>query len=227
MDLKEIRYPVLGIDEVGRGCGAGPLFVGGVLITDSTQENPEWKDSKLLKPAARESFNTEIRSRCLSHTVSVTSEEIDRLGILNAVLLAMGSVIQFFQSQMNELGTVIVDGSYLPYLPHMKEMKPTRGVIERGFGFPEIRALEKADSICKAVSAASIIAKVERDALMVQYSQEYPGYGFEDHKGYFTQKHIEAIHQLGITRIHRRSFRIPERKSRDANFASSGTSIHP
>lgn len=181
----------IGIDEVGRGCWAGSLVAGAVLL-----DNPisGLADSKILTAPRREQLDTIIRQDALAYGIGwVTAAEIDCYGLSKSVAVAMQRAYEELISCVPKLDMkldVIIDGN-INYLQHLEGS----------------RCLIKADASVPAASAASIIAKVARDTYMKQIAEIYPGYGFEKHVGYGTQMHRAAIQAKGITDIHRRSFR--------------------
>ena len=176
---------VVGIDEVGRGPLAGPVFAAAVIL-DPSKKISILRDSKTMSEKQREQSYLEITSTALAWSVGHAEvEEIDRINILQAVFLAM-------QRAVAGLGFIpdlaLVDGSQAPKL-----VCPVRMIIG-------------GDNIEPLISAASIVAKVTRDRLMVNLGLEYPGYGFERHKGYGTPEHLAALESLGPCAIHRQSF---------------------
>ncbi len=182
--------PVAGVDEVGRGCLAGPVVAGAVVL-GSLDPLPEWihevNDSKLLKPEVRTRLSPLIQSWVRCFSIGLASvEEIDRINIHYASHLAM-------QRALDGLSVlpahVLVDGKFVP----------------KSFKVPAT-ALVKGDSKSLAIACAAILAKVWRDSLMVELDREYPGYGFTAHKGYFTPAHRRALTLLGVCGIHRRTF---------------------
>ncbi len=176
---------IVGIDEVGRGCWAGPLAAGAVLLHEPIVG---LRDSKKLTKNMRERLDAEIRIQAIAFGIGwVSPEEIDRLGLTKAVGLAMQRAFAQITAPYDQ---VIIDGNFNYF------KKNTRA-----------KALIKADDSVPAVSAASIIAKVARDKLMAKMAMQFPGYGFESHVGYGTAKHMNAIKELGICELHRRSFR--------------------
>jgi ribonuclease HII len=176
---------VAGVDEVGRGplCGA---VVAAAVILDPSRPIEGLADSKKLSEARREQLFDIICERALAWSLGRAEvEEIDRLNILQASLLAMQRAV----AGLDPLPThALIDGNRCPKLPCSAE------------------AVIKGDSKVAAISAASIIAKVSRDREMVELDQIYPGYGIAIHKGYPTPAHLDALARLGITPIHRRSF---------------------
>ena len=184
---------VAGIDEVGRGAIAGPVTVGAVAVDASHTTFPEGlADSKLLTPRRREAMDPLVRSWALAHaTGSATAAEIDRIGIVSALGLAASRALK-------ALGTVpdvlIVDGN-TPFL------------VEEPGG-PRIILRVKADQDCACVAAASVIAKVERDAVMTALHASHPHYGWDGNKGYGAAVHTAAIRTHGVTEHHRTSWNL-------------------
>jgi ribonuclease HII len=176
---------ICGIDEAGRGPLAGPVVAAAVILP--RRGRPKGlDDSKQLTPEAREELAAAIRA-CGIVAVGVASvEEIDALNILRASLLAMRRA---FDALPEPAVAAIVDGNMAPDLPC-----PVEAVVD-------------GDAIVPIVSAASIVAKVERDRMMSELCARYPGYLFSKHKGYGTPEHQEALARLGPCAIHRRSFK--------------------
>lgn len=176
---------IVGIDEVGRGCWAGPLVVGAVVLGEPIVG---LKDSKKLTKKQREALDERIRATAISFGLGwVQPAELDAVGLTQAVRLAMERALAVVTATYDE---VIVDGNF-NFLAHL----------------PKTRQLIKADDTVPAVSAASIIAKVARDKYMTKIAQLYSGYGFENHVGYGTAIHMAALAELGVTDIHRKSFK--------------------
>ena len=185
LDVTLTTQRVAGVDEAGRGPLAGPVMAAAVIL-DPRRPIAGLADSKTLSPRRREALAERIRAEAVAWAVaSATVEEIDRLNILWATLLAMRHAVQ---ALMPAPQRVLVDGDRCPALAC-----PARAVI-------------KGDQKIPAISAASILAKVERDRLMLALDARYPGYGFAEHKGYPTAAHVEALRRLGATPVHRRSF---------------------
>ena len=180
-----------GVDEVGIGPLAGHVVAAAVILHPSyTIEG--LADSKTVSAKRRSDLVEEIKERSLAWAVAHASvAEIDELNILQASHLAMRRAVAALSSQAE---LILVDGNKTP-----------------AFGVPSI-AVVKGDQRIPSISAASILAKVDRDNLMCRYAEEFPGYGLERHMGYPTKAHIEALTQLGVTPIHRRSF-APVRKA--------------
>lgn len=178
--------PIAGVDEAGRGPLAGPVVAAAVIL-DSARPISGLADSKQLSAERRECLQGEIQRNALTWSLGWASvEEIDCHNILQASLLAMGRAIA-------GLGIVpvrvLVDGLYCPPCPCPAE------------------AIVGGDRTVAAISAASILAKVARDRAMEALDREYPGYGFARHKGYPTQAHLAALGLLGVSVVHRRSYR--------------------
>lgn len=176
---------IAGVDEAGRGPLAGPVVAAAVILDDL---NPivGLADSKKLTALRRERLYDEIRAKALCCSIAEASvEEIDSLNILNATLLAMRRAVEGLRLKPHK---VLVDGNRLPVLDVLAE------------------AIVKGDSKVPAISAASILAKVHRDRWCLQLHTQYPDYGFDRHKGYGTQAHLQALRTHGATPWHRQSF---------------------
>lgn len=181
---------VAGLDEVGAGPWAGPLFAACVVL-DPARLEPliGVNDSKQLSAERREELDQQIRACALAFAVSECSvEEIDRINIRQAALLAMRRALDAVQAQLGGIDRVLIDAHTLPDLPILQQ------------------PIVKGDATSLSIAAASIVAKVARDAVMRRFAEQYPGYGFEQHKGYGTAQHQDALSSLGPTPIHRRSF---------------------
>ncbi len=175
----------VGIDEVGRGCWAGPVVAGAVILKAPITG---LKDSKLLTKKQRESLTEQIKSQALAIGIGwVEPAIIDRIGLSRAVQLAMERALEQISIDYDE---IIIDGS----LNFMKYN-------------PKARALIKADSLIPAVSAASIVAKVARDEYMANLGATYMVYDFGRHVGYGTALHLERLKQHGVSDIHRLSYK--------------------
>lgn len=174
------------MDEAGRGPLAGPVSAAAVIL-DATSPIEGLADSKKLSEKQRDALAPVIRERALAWAVAYADvEEIDRLNILQATLLAMRRAVLALPVQPQQ---VLVDGLYCPHT-----------------GIPS-QAIVKGDSTVAAISAASILAKTARDELMLQLHEQYPQYGFDGHKGYPTAAHLAALRAHGVSEIHRRSFK--------------------
>ena len=176
---------VAGVDEAGRGPLAGPVVAAAVIL-DDLKPIAGLADSKTLSPRQRERLSAEIHARALCFSVAQASvEEIDRLNILQATLLAMRRAVMGLRLKPHK---VLVDGNRLPILDIVAE------------------AVVQGDRKVPAISAASILAKVARDRWCLEIDAEYPAYGFAAHKGYGTAQHLLALQTHGATPWHRRSF---------------------
>jgi len=176
---------ICGVDEAGRGPLAGPVFAAAVILEDP----PRIKglaDSKKLSAKRRDALFEEIKSGAVAWAVASASvEEIDDINILQASLLAMRRAVRALNPQP---AMILVDGLHVP-----RVTMPARAIVQ-------------GDATVPAISAASILAKVARDAAMLELHNAYPGYGFDRHKGYGTALHMAALQRLGATPAHRRSF---------------------
>ncbi len=178
---------IAGVDEVGRGCLAGPV-VAAVVILDPANPVHGLADSKLLSASRRTRLAAEIREKSLCWSLGrAESGEIDRINILQASLLAMARAVHSGLTGLRSVW-VRVDGAYFPDI-----------------GFPG-EAVVRGDRSVAEISAASILAKVYRDSEMMLLDQICPGYGFGKNHGYPTREHLEGLRKLGPTRFHRRSF---------------------
>ncbi|CUA98612.1 ribonuclease HII [Thiomonas bhubaneswarensis] len=176
---------VAGCDEVGRGPWAGPVVAAAVVL-DPSRPIAGLADSKALSPRRRAALDAQIREQSLGWSIAESSvEEIDRLNILQATMLAMQRAVATLPCRIDLL---LVDGNRTPSVA-----MPCRAIVGGDAAHP-------------AISAASIIAKVYRDRLMAELGQQYPGYGFEQHSGYGTAVHRAALLTLGPCAAHRRSF---------------------
>ncbi|MGE3683794.1 MAG: ribonuclease HII [Bdellovibrionales bacterium] len=177
--------PVIGVDEAGRGCLAGPVVAAAVIL--SRQGRGVYTDSKALSEARREELYARIQSEHQWAAGFASVEEIDRLNILQASLLAMHRAVVALRVNS---GHVLVDGKFT--IPQLRGFHQT--------------PLIKGDLRAEPVSAASIVAKVTRDRFMKQLAEAFPCYGFEVHKGYGTEAHRRALAEFGPCPQHRRGF---------------------
>jgi ribonuclease HII len=179
------EYLIAGVDEAGRGPLAGPVIAAAVIL-DPRHSIQGLADSKKLTEKRREKLFMEIRQHALAWSVArATTAEIDEINILQASLLAMQRAVAKLKIAPVK---VLVDGNRSPIFPC------------------ESVAIIKGDQTEPAISAASIVAKVLRDRLMMMLHRRYPQYGFDGHKGYPTGAHVEALRQHGVSRVHRLSF---------------------
>ncbi len=186
-----IRY-VAGVDEAGRGPLAGPV-VASAVVFDQGVFIDGVNDSKKLTEKKRERLFHTIHEQALAIGIGIVNQEvIDRINILQASFLAMNKALDHLKLLPEQL---LVDGNFFRH-----EKFPVENIV-------------KGDSLSHSIAAASIIAKVTRDALMKELHEQYPQYGFAKHKGYGTKAHIEAIRQYGYSPIHRRSFHVDRLES--------------
>ncbi len=185
-----MRLLIAGVDEVGRGCLAGPVVAAAVIL-DVNKPIAGLADSKTLTEKQRDFLAQKIHQQALATAFGrAEADEIDVINILQASLLAMQRAVENLPISPDK---ALVDGKYCPKLTCAVE------------------AIIKGDQTVAAISAASIIAKVARDQEMQIIDNTYPGYGFKSHKGYPTKVHCQALKILGITPIHRKTF-APVRK---------------
>ncbi|MBI2595601.1 ribonuclease HII [Candidatus Daviesbacteria bacterium] len=185
---KGFQY-VCGMDEVGRGCFAGPVVVGAVVFSPDSKIPVGIADSKLLKPQVREKLAEEIKQvipYCSTAVIGV--DFINKFGIGKATMMAFRKAVKLLAVNPDH---ILVDAFYIDHLDRIKQT-----------------AVKDGDTICSSIAAASIIAKVYRDKLMEGLHEKYPQYGFAIHKGYGTKKHQEAIKIHGLSKIHRTSFNL-------------------
>ncbi|EIK51763.1 ribonuclease HII [Stutzerimonas stutzeri TS44] len=185
LDFDLVQELVAGVDEVGRGPLCGPVVTAAVIL-DPLRPIQGLNDSKKLSEARREALFDEIQEKALAWCIARAEvEEIDRLNILHATMLAMQRAVEGL-SVVPRLA--LIDGNRCPVLP-----VPSAAVVQ-------------GDASVPAIAAASILAKVSRDREMRALDLVYPGYGLAGHKGYPTPAHLQALERLGTTPIHRRSF---------------------
>lgn len=182
---RKFSYPLAGVDEVGRGTLAGPVVAAAVIL-DYNNIPEGIKDSKKIVKRKREQICKDILSSSITSIGLATSGEIDKINILKASLLAMKRAIEDLKKKPN---IVLIDGSYTPEIAIQS------------------KSIIKGDNKSISIAAASIVAKVYRDNLMIEFDKQYPKYGFLSHKGYGTKAHKEAILKYGPTSIHRMTFK--------------------
>jgi len=177
---------VAGVDEAGRGCWAGPVVAAAVILPAGWAP-PELTDSKRLHVDQRTRLYAEIDAHAVSwHACAVSPSDIDQLNILQATLLAMSRAVRSLHTTPD---LVLVDGIQAPLLPCQS------------------RAIVGGDGKSAVIAAASVVAKVLRDRIMIAWDHVHPGYGFARHKGYGSPQHREALNRLGPCSLHRRSYR--------------------
>lgn len=176
---------ICGVDEAGRGPLAGPVCAAAVILPPNL-EIPGLTDSKKLSDKRRRELFPIIKEQAIAYGIGFAShEEIDEINILQATFLAMERAMAQLQVKPE---LALIDGNR-----------------EKDFGIP-VKTVVKGDSLSASIAAASVLAKVSRDDVMLKMAQQYPGYGFEVHKGYGTKAHYEALRKLGASPIHRMSF---------------------
>lgn len=176
---------IAGVDEAGRGPLAGPVCAAAVILPKDLQI-PGLNDSKKLSDKKRRELMPIIKERALAYGIAFASEEeIDEINILQATFLAMKRALAQLRVRPD---LALIDGNR-----------------ETDFGLP-VKTVIHGDGLSANIAAASVLAKVTRDDYMVTLSQQYPGYGFEIHKGYGTKAHYAAIRELGISPVHRKTF---------------------
>ena len=178
-------HPICGVDEAGRGPLAGPVCAAAVILPEHLQI-PGLTDSKKLTDKKRRELFPIIQEQAIAYGIGLASEsEIDEINILQATFLAMGRALEQLSVRP---ALALIDGNR-----------------ETDFGLP-VKTVVKGDSLSANIAAASILAKVTRDNLMLELAQQHPEYGFDIHKGYGTKAHYEALRTYGPCPIHRRSF---------------------
>lgn len=186
---REYGNVVIGVDEAGRGPLAGPVVAGAVFIPKYFEELEEINDSKKLTEKKREKLFEIIKEKCIVGIGIVDEKIIDEINILNATFLAMRKAIEEIENKLEKVDIVLVDGNH-----KIKEYNKNQEAIIKG------------DAKSMSIAAASIIAKVTRDKILINIAKEYPQYLFEKHKGYGTKLHREIINEIGICKYHRKSF---------------------
>jgi ribonuclease HII len=179
-----------GVDEAGRGPLAGPVVAAAVIL-DPLRPIAGLRDSKRLQPARRETLALQIRAQALGFGIALAQAgEIDEINILNATLLAMRRALEALAVPVDR---IMIDGNKAPQVPDSLKHCTVETIV-------------RGDDLVPAISAASILAKTHRDALMCRLDVLYPGYGLARHFGYPTPEHLAALQRLGPSPIHRRSF---------------------
>lgn len=190
MTVRQVKHTgleqlVAGVDEAGRGPLAGPVVAAAVIL-DPDRPIAGLGDSKTIPEARRISLAAEIRDKSIAWAIArIDNEQIDNMNILNATMLAMEKSVAALAIAPRH---VQVDGNRCPRLDC------------------SVESIIRGDALVAAIGAASILAKVDRDSVMLEMERHYPGYGFARHKGYPTRQHREALALLGVCAIHRRSF---------------------
>lgn len=183
---------VIGIDEAGRGPVAGPVVAACCLI-DKSNYSSNINDSKKISPKKRNKIFNEIKNNSKYGIGIISPSKIDEINILQATKLAMlQSYKDFIKKNKIYPNVILVDGNFIPFdlMDNLQQILP----------------IIKGDQKSVSIAAASIIAKETRDQIMIKYHEDFPNYGFKDHMGYPTKKHLENIEKHGITKLHRKSF---------------------
>lgn len=184
----------VGLDEVGRGCWAGPLVAGAAILDQLSAralQSTGLQDSKRLTKRQRQRLAAEIRVQAVAVGLGwVTAAEIDEIGVTEAVRIAMQRALREIRQTKADYDEIIIDGN-INFLPEE----------------PNVKTIIKADASVPAVSAASIIAKVARDEYMANIAAQFPEYGFDQHVGYGTALHLQMLKLHGVCELHRRSFK--------------------
>ena len=189
---------IAGLDEVGRGPLAGPVVAAAVVLPRGFSHDGI-KDSKLLTAKQRETLAPAIRAQAQSRGIGVVEvEEIDRINILKASLLAMAKAFAALRPRPDYL---LIDGNQPIPAQWLESSNRPSGAP------PRQRTIVKGDRLCLSIAAASILAKVARDEMMIELHEHYPQYGFAGHKGYGSAAHLEALRRYGPSPVHRRSFK--------------------
>lgn len=204
---------VAGMDEVGRGALAGPVTVGVTIVGRQTGPCPDGlTDSKLLSPALREQFVSISRDWCVAWGVGhASSAEIDRVGITAALRRAGMRALAVALREVGRVDALLLDGSHNWLAGSADLFSAADEEPDDVLGSAEVRMVVKGDETCASISAASVLAKCERDRIMVEAAAEHPEYGWESNKGYGAAAHVQALRTYGPTPLHRVSWQLPER----------------
>ena len=204
--LRDGARLVAGMDEVGRGSLAGPVSVGVVVVDARTRSAPHGvADSKLLTPAAREALLPALARWGLARAVGhASADEIDAVGIMAALRLAGRRALAQVSLVVGPVDTVLLDGNHDWLTGAATLFDDDAGEVR-----PRVHLRVKADRSCASVAAASVLAKCERDALMVALAPAHPAYRWEENKGYASPEHLAALRDVGPCVLHRRSWRLP------------------
>ncbi|WP_454049176.1 ribonuclease HII [Cellulomonas sp. Marseille-Q8402] len=208
--LRDGALLVAGMDEVGRGSLAGPVSVGVVVVDARTRSGPRGvADSKLLTPAAREALVPALSRWGVARAVGhASAAEIDDVGIIAALRLAGQRALATVAAVTGPVDAVVLDGSH-DWLTEPAQGSLFDEAVVAPVAGPVVHLRVKADRSCATVAAASVLAKCERDALMVDLSAQHPEYRWDSNKGYASDEHVAALRTLGPSPWHRRSWRLP------------------
>ena len=212
--LQQGFHYIIGCDEVGRGCLAGPVVAAAVVLdlTSDVKVLREVDDSKVLSPHKREELSELIKDNTLAWSIgSVSQEEVDKINIHNASLLAMRKAVESLSLRVQpKQSSLMKDCRVGQSKPWPSRNDSTLVLIDGKFKIPDLNFSQEViidgDAKILSIAAASIIAKVYRDGLMKQFDEQYPNYQFGKHKGYATAIHRTAIKNFGLTPLHRLSF---------------------
>jgi len=206
---------VAGIDEVGRGALAGPVTVGVCAVSRCATWPEGLADSKELTPARREAMADALAgfggtgfgvARAVAHA---SPGEIDQLGIVGALRLAGTRALEAIAASGVTVGAVLLDGKHDWLTPPAATLFDDSAPAS-SLPTPPVTTVIKGDSLCASIAAGSVLAKVERDALMTAAHDDHPEYGWAGNKGYGAAVHLDALRRLGATDLHRRSWSLPE-----------------
>lgn len=208
--LRDGARLLAGMDEVGRGSLAGPVSVGVVVVDVTTRSAPKGvADSKLLAPAARTRLLPALGRWGLARAVGhASAAEIDEIGIIAALRLAGTRALEAVTATVGPVDVVLLDGSH-DWLSRPAQADLFTLDEEPALPAPRVHMRVKADRTCASVAAASVLAKCERDAMMVALAAEHPAYRWDENKGYASAEHMAALRELGPSVLHRRSWRLP------------------
>lgn len=226
-----LRY-VAGMDEVGRGSLAGPVSVGVVVVDAATRSAPRGvADSKLLTPAAREALLPALARWGVARAVGhASADEIDARGIVAALRLAGTRALRSVLEVVDRVDAVVLDGSHDWLTPPEPDLFGTQDDLfaqAQAWEPPTVHLKVKADRSCASVAAASVLAKCERDAIMVRHAADHPSFGWHENKGYAAPEHLAALREHGPTVLHRRSWRLPTPQEVPAGPAGPGWAVDP
>lgn len=208
--LRDGARLLAGMDEVGRGSLAGPVSVGVVVVDVTTRSAPKGvADSKLLAPAARTRLLPALGRWGLARAVGhASAAEIDEVGIIAALRLAGTRALASVAASVGPVDVVLLDGSH-DWLSRPAQADLFTLDDEPVLPAPRVHMRVKADRTCASVAAASVLAKCERDAMMVDLAAQHPAYRWDENKGYASAEHMAALRELGPSVLHRRSWRLP------------------
>jgi ribonuclease HII len=199
---------VVGIDEVGRGALAGPLVVGAVVVTERTPPPPSLNDSKLLTPLVREELVEPLQRWAADWSLgSVSAPEIDAWGLRLALAVAATRALDGLRVRPS---VALIDGSFNLLRAPIDVTFGTAHPPDLAYRSMSTTTIVKGDRCCASIAAASVLAKVHRDRVMVELGRAFVDYGWSSNKGYGAKAHMEAIRRLGQTDHHRHSWQLPE-----------------